>query len=75
MIEECVDRADPDEADHRALKDALWKEQAVSCDFEASDLHRLWAHVCGRAEPYAAVMPCGVCGYMIPDSKVVLEAG
>ena len=52
---------------------SLQEDYAVSCEFPAPDLLRVWAHVCGSEEPYDAVMPCGVCGYVFPDSKVIFD--
>ena len=48
---------------------------AVQCDFRSSDLQHVWAHVCHRGEPYAAVMSCRTCGYLVPDTSVYIGPG
>ena len=57
------------------LRKKLWEEFAVRCDFQASDLYKVWDYVCRPDEPYAAVMPCSKCGYLFPEPKVVVERG
>jgi hypothetical protein len=55
------------------LRKMLWEQYAVRCDFPANELHKVWDYVCKPEEPYAAVMPCSQCGYLFPETKVIVE--